>query len=87
MSFNIKHGLIDEPTDLGLRLDAQVCVCVCVCFSKVLGTKLVPCLGLKDPSKYVMPPRSRMRQLLGGFASQDPGPHVQLFVQVSLQKR
>ena len=26
MSFNIKHGLIDEPTDLGLRLDAQVCV-------------------------------------------------------------
>ena len=28
MSFNIKHGLIDEPTDLGLRLDAQVCVCV-----------------------------------------------------------
>ena len=25
MSFNIKHGLIDEPTDLGLRLDAQVC--------------------------------------------------------------
>ena len=31
MSFNIKHGLIDEPTDLGLRLDAQVCVCVCLC--------------------------------------------------------
>ena len=28
MSFNVKHGLIDEPTDLGLRLDAQVCVCV-----------------------------------------------------------
>ena len=26
MSFNIKHGLIDEPTDLGLRLDAQVCI-------------------------------------------------------------
>ena len=34
MSFNIKHGLIDEPTDLGLRLDAQVCVCVCVCVSE-----------------------------------------------------
>ena len=68
----------------------SVYVCVSVCVSKVLETKLVPSkcgLGLKDPSKYVMPPRSRMRQLLGGVASQDPGPHVQLFVQVSLQKR
>ena len=39
MSFNIKHGLIDEPTDLGLRLDAQVCVRarrrVSVCLARV----------------------------------------------------
>ena len=51
MSFNTKHGLIDEPTDLGLRLDAQKCVCVCVCvgggehlFAKVCNAVYSPCL-------------------------------------------
>ena len=55
MSFNIKHGLIDEPTDLGLRLDAQVCVCVfyspfalsdvyvCHCRHRVCIPSLSPC--------------------------------------------
>ena len=50
MSFNIKLGLIDEPTDLGLRLDAQVCVCVCVCLCLCVcvfvSVTLGPCFGI-----------------------------------------
>ena len=51
MSFNIKHGLIDEPTDLGLRLDAQVCVCVCVCLCVSVCVCVCVCLSVALPGK------------------------------------